>query len=292
VALGASPLRPEKSRNYSIGTVISAIPRLTLTVDAYQIDLRNRIVVTDNLTATRGPTGAPISANVTVGGVTFSGNPTGGAIANILNNAGFITTNAARFFINGIDTRTRGLDFVGTYRVPTGALGRLNLTAGFNYNKTKVRRNAAVPNALSNVPGLVLFGRQETLRLTEGQPKTKINGSADFDRDWFGATLRATRYGKVLGAGADLFGDVNLKAKVVTDLELRFKPVGDSATFALGGNNIFDVYPTNIPRGRGIDPATGLARNYPATNYVAPFSNFSPFGFNGRYLYARLSVNY
>ncbi len=292
IALGASPLRPEKSRNYSIGTVISAIPRLNITVDAYQIDLRSRIVVTDNLTATRGPTGLPISAPVTVGGVTFAGNPTGAAIATILNNAGFITTNAARFFINGVDTRTRGLDFVATYRVPMGPIGRLNLTGGFNYNKTKVRRNAAVPNALSNVPGLVLFGRQETLRLTNGQPKTKINGSADFDRDWFGATLRATRYGKVLGAGADLFGDVNLKAKVVTDLELRFKPVGEAATIALGGNNIFDVYPTNILRGRGVDPANGAARNYPATNYVAPFSNFSPFGFNGRFLYARLTVNY
>ena len=55
-------------------------------------------------------------------------------------------------------------------------------------------------------------------------------------------------------------------------------------TFALGGNNLFDVYPTNIPRGRGVDPVTGLPRNFPATNYVAPFSNFSPFGFNGRYL--------
>ena len=292
IALGASPLRPEKSKNYSIGTVISAIKRLTLTVDAYQIDLRNRIVVTDNLTATRGPTGLPISAPVTVGGVTYAGNPTGAAIATILNTAGFISTNAARFFINGVDTRTRGVDFVAAYRVPAGDLGRINLTAGFNYNTTKITRNAAVPNVLSNVPGLVLFGRQESLRLVKGQPKTKINLSADIDRDWFGATIRATRYGKVLGAGADLFGDVNIKAATITDVELRFKPMGKTATIAFGANNLFDTYPTNTPTGRGIDPANGAGRNYPATNYVAPFSNFSPFGFNGRYLYARLSISY
>jgi iron complex outermembrane receptor protein len=47
-----------------------------------------------------------------------------------------------------------------------------------------------------------------------------------------------------------------------------------------------------VPTGRAIDPATGLARNYSDTNYALPFSPFSPFGFNGRYLYGRLTVNY
>lgn len=291
-ALGASPLDPERSKSYSAGAVFSMIPRLNLTLDAYQIDIDDRIVVTDNLQATRGPTGLPISANQVVNGVTFAGNPTGAAIATILNNAGFISTTAARFFINGIDTRTRGIDFVATYRFSNVVGGRLNLTGGVNYNKTTIRRNAAVPNALSTVPNLILFGRQETLRTTSGQPKTKFNASADFDRGAFGATVRATRYGKVLAAGSDLFGDVNLEPKVITDIELRFKPLGDNLSFALGGNNVFDIYPTNTPRGRGIDPANGAGRNYPATNYVAPFSNFSPFGFNGRYLYARATVNF
>jgi iron complex outermembrane receptor protein len=126
----------------------------------------------------------------------------------------------------------------------------------------------------------------------KGQPTTKVNLSGDFERQWFGATLRGTRYGKVLAAGSEPFLDVPLKAKWVTDLELRAKPFGDRFTFALGGNNLFDVYPTNIPRGHGVDPVTGLPRNYPATNYVAPFSNFSPFGFNGRFLYGRVDVNF
>ncbi|MDQ3078521.1 MAG: TonB-dependent receptor [Pseudomonadota bacterium] len=278
-ALGASPLDAERSKNYSAGLVFSKIRRLNVTLDVYQVDLKDRVLVTDNLQATR-TAGAP------------SGSNPGFAIAQILNAAGFPTVTAARFFINGIDTRTRGLDLVTTYRVPLGNLGRLNLTAGINRNKTKITRNAAVPGALSTVPNLVLFGRSESLRLVKGQPRSKLNFSVDYDRDWLGVTARATRYGKVLSAGSDPFLDVPLSAKTISDLEVRVKPAGDRLTIALGGNNIFDIYPDNVPRGRGVDPVTGLARNFPDTNYALPFSSFSPFGFNGRYLYGRVALNF
>ena len=281
VALGATPLEPEQSFSLSGGLVFSMIPRLNVTLDVYQIDIDDRIVVTDNLVATRNPiTRAPTG-----------GNP-GFSIAEILNAAGFPFVDAARFFVNGVDTRTRGLDLVGTYRVPDLAGGRLNLTAGINYNTTKIRNLLAAPGPLANIPGLVLFGRQESLRLVRGQPKTKMNFTADYDRDWLGGTLRVTRFGKVLDAGPNEFLDVPLAAKALTDLELRLKPMGDRFTLALGGNNIFDIYPTNTPRGRAVNPATGLEANYPVTRYVTPFSNFSPFGFNGRYLYGRVTVNF
>lgn len=52
IALGARPLRPETSVSYAAGVVFTAIPRLNVTVDLYQIDIDDRIVVTDNLTST------------------------------------------------------------------------------------------------------------------------------------------------------------------------------------------------------------------------------------------------
>ena len=99
---------------------------------------------------------------------------------------------------------------------------------------------------------------------------------------------------KALDAGAPESGvqDIHLAAKWITDLELRFKPMGDRLTLALGGNNIFDVYPTNTPLGQAVDPDSGATVNLPATRYVTPFSNFSPFGFNGRFLSGRVSVNF
>ena len=282
IALGATPLEPERSKNYSAGVVVTAIPRLNITLDIYQVDIDDRIVVTDNLQATRDAGGNPTGANP------------GFSIAQILNAAGFPAVNAARFFVNGVDTRTRGLDLVTTYRLSDILGGKLNLTGGLNLNKTKIRKVLAAPGALSEVPNLILFGRQESLRLVKGQPRNKINLSADYDRDWLGVTLRSTRYGKALDAGAPASGvqDIHLAAKWITDLELRFKPMGDRITFALGGNNIFDVYPTNTPLGQAVDAISGATVNLPATRYVTPFSNFSPFGFNGRFLYGRVSVNF
>ena len=289
IALGATPLEAERSKNYSAGIVVTAVPRLNVTLDVYQLDIDDRIVVTDNLTATRDALGNPCDTPPPTGC-----NPTGAAIAQILNDAGFNTVNAARFFVNGVDTRTKGLDLVTTYRVPDIAGGRLNLTAGLNLNKTKIRKVLAAPGALSEVPNLVLFGRQESLRLIKGQPRNKINLSADYERDWLGVTARSTRYGKALDAGAPLSGvqDIHLAAKWITDLEFRFKPMGDRFTLAVGGNNIFDIYPTNTPRGQAVDAISGATVNLPVTRYVTPFSNFSPFGFNGRFLYGRISVNF
>ena len=115
-----------------------------------------------------------------------------------------------------------------------------------------------------------------------------------FDREWLGFTLRTTRYGKVLDAGAPASGvqDIHLGAKWITDAELRAKPLGDRYVFALGVNNLFDTYPTNTPLGRVTDPVSGAQVNLPASRYVTPFSNFSPFGFNGRYIYGRLAVEF
>ena len=275
IALGATPLDAETSVSYSAGLVFTGVPGLSVTIDAYQVDIDDRIVVTDNLTANRSATATD----------------PGRSIARILDQAGFTSTNAARFFVNGVDTRTRGLDAVATYRFSLGSLGRLSATAGYNYNKTSLKRILAAPGPLANIPGLVLFGRQEQLRLVQGQPRDKINVSLDYDYHWLGATVRANRYGDVLGAGVDQFGDVLLEPKWITDAEIRAQLL-DRYEIAIGANNLFDVYPTKIPTGLGTDPVTNAARAYPATNYVAPFSAFSPFGFNGRYLYVRGSVRF
>jgi len=280
-ALGAKPLEAETSISYSAGIVVNPVPALSLTVDYYHIDIDDRIVVTENLTATRdalgNPSGAPTSS--------------GFQIAQILNNAGFRTISAARFFINGIDTRTQGVDAVATYRIDLGNVGKLRASAGFNYNKTRITGRNATPGALSQVPGVTLFGRQESLRIEQGQPRTKINLGLDYDYEFLGVTLRGNRYGKVVDGGSEPFNDVFLGAKWVVDLEARIKP-GKGFEFAVGANNLLDEYPDLIPTGRGVDPVTGAARNYAQTRYVAPYSNFSPFGFNGRFLYARASFTF
>ncbi|WP_419815291.1 TonB-dependent receptor plug domain-containing protein [Glacieibacterium sp.] len=281
VALGAKPLKAEQSVSYSGGIVLSPVRRLSLTVDYYHIKIDDRIVLTENLNATRDALGNPS------GGTGSSGFQ----IAQILNNAGFRTISAGRFFINGIDTATQGVEAVATYRFDLGSYGKLNATAGFNYNKTKITGRNATPGALSQVPGVVLFGRQESLRIERGQPRTKINLGVDYDYSILGVTVRGNRYGKVIDGGADDFGDIMLAPKWIVDMEVRVKPVS-RVELAVGANNLLDEYPTRTPTGRGLDPVTGVARNYSQTRYDTPYSSFSPFGFNGRFVYGRVSYSF
>lgn len=278
-ALGSSPLKPETAVNWSVGAVFTPINRFNLTVDWFQVDIDNRIVLTENLSATRDAAGNP------------SGTGAGRAIAEILNNAGFNTISAARFFINGIDTRTRGIDAIATYRMDIGDEGKLNLTAGYNWTQNRITGRNDTPGALNQVPGINLFGRLESLRIEKGQPRDRLNLGLDYSQNWVEMTLRGNRFGRVLAPGTSEFTDLPITPAWVIDAELRVKPV-DGLELAVGANNLFDKYPVANPVGVGTDPVTGNPRNYSANNYYLPFSSFSPFGFNGRFVYGRISYRF
>jgi iron complex outermembrane receptor protein len=263
VALGAQPLDPEKSLNLGAGVTLSPVRGLNLTVDVYSIKIKDRIVLTENLQ--------------------------GAAVVALLQGAGINNITSARFFVNGIDTRTRGIDIVGTYRMPDFGFGRVQLTAGYNYNKTKITDRAALPS----LPGLLLFARPESLRLTHGQPRDKLNLGLDWDHSIVGFTARANRYGKVFEAGTGndiaippggIANDLSYGAEWVADLELRVKPMGEGkgVEVAVGANNVFDNYPDRRPAG-GV---------FGLNNFFLPYSSLSPFGFNGRFVYGRVSIEF
>ena len=90
VAIGAKPLKPEKSVNLSFGATANPLRGLTLTADVYQIDIRDRIVFTETL----GTGGTGNTATVQ------------SAVTALLAASGFPQVAAARFFFNGLDTRT------------------------------------------------------------------------------------------------------------------------------------------------------------------------------------------
>ena len=257
---------------------------LTLTADYYHIKIKDRVVLTENLGAAGSGTAAQNAA-----------------VNAILVAAGFPSIGAARFFINGLDTTTQGIDVVAAYRLGLGHFGTWNLTAAYNYNKQKIDKRLNALGPLAQIPGLVLFGRIEGIRFTNGQPRDKIVLSADGDIGKFGVTARTTRYGKVISPGAaaplapnqtslTAFGpdDIFLSAKWVTDLEVRLKG-GNGVEFAIGANNLFDTYPDRSPFGPRPASVGGV---YPANQIYIPYSIFSPFGFNGRFVYGRASVNF
>ena len=282
-ALGARPLDAEKSFNLSAGLTANPLRGLSVTADVYQIEITDRIVLTENLGAVGSGTAA---VNAAVQAVLVAG--------------GFNSVGAARFFINGLDTTTRGVDVVAVYRFGLGTLGNWSLSAAYNYNENKIDRRLNALGPLAQIPGLVLFGRVEGIRFTDGQPEDKLVLSADGTLGAFGISARTTRYGEVISPGAAVpisaptsltaLGpdDLRLAPKWITDLEARVT-LGEHATFAIGANNLFDVYPTRRPTGARPAAVGGV---YPVDAYYQPYSTFSPFGFNGRFLYGRFTAQF
>ena len=258
-ALGGKPLEPEKSKNFSLGGVFHSGP-FELTVDAYRIKIDNRIVLSENIQ------GSP------------TGSATAQAIFRLINPPGSNGLGAARFFINGVDTTTKGVDIVGRYRLDADTAGRFDFTGAANFNDTKVTKipTTAVLSGLPVPP--ILFDRGNRLTFEEGTPDKKFVGSVDWSQGAFGATAKATYYGDVLVPNNNAALDYHTGKHTVVDFEARYE-TSFGANLALGVNNIFDEYPNPTP-------------TIVNTNGPIGFPGFSPFGFNGRYLYARIGYHW
>lgn len=249
-ALGARPLEPEESENLSLGAVVRA-GGLEATVDVYRINIDDRIVLSENLGGT--PAIDALLAPFGIG--------------------------RARFFINGVNTETTGVDAVLRYALATGAAGRWDFTLSANWNKTDVTQ---LPTTNVIPQGGVLFGRINVLTFEEGQPDNKQSLAVDWSLPTtfgsIGATLKATNYGEVLEPQPTQPLDVHMGAATLVDLELRSE-VGPGFSIALGADNVLDKYPTAVSAAANTTGALG-------------FSRYSPFGFSGRYLYGRLGYGW
>jgi len=208
----------------------------------------------------------------------LSENLTGTAVQNFLTSRGFPGVTGGRFFTNAIDTRTKGVDIITSYNTSVGD-GDLALTAGINFNKSKVKSVKGNPSTLTSL-GLQLnrFARVEEGRFTVAQPKSKLNLGVTYSINGIDMNLRGNRYGKFTSRNANAALDQTFGSQWVADAELGYH-FTDSWSLAVGANNIFNQYPdTVIP---GANP-----------NGFAQYSNFSPAGFNGGFYYARTTYKW
>lgn len=258
IALGSTGLDSEDSTNLSIGFVWTPIDNLSLTVDAYKISIDDRIILTENL---------------------------GSADVQAVLAAANTQATRARFFFNGVDTETEGVDIVMTYSQELAG-GQLSLTAAANFNDTEITDLAPAPAVLDGLDigttDNLLFSRREQLRFEEGSPDSKFTLSANWNSNRLGLSARMTRYGEVLDAGTTATNDELLPSEVIFDIDAKYH-MTNSMTISLGANNLFDTYPKPT---REIDPNPSLF------DRIFPYSSFSPFGFSGRYVYGRISYDF
>ncbi|MGA0601164.1 TonB-dependent receptor plug domain-containing protein [Caulobacter sp. KR2-114] len=247
-AVGGKPLEPEKSVNYSIGGVFR-YGRFSLTVDAYRINVNNRIVLSENLTQ------AGVIALL----------PSGSDISGL------------RFFINGVNTTTNGVDLVGTYKIPTENFGSFDLQAGVSHDVTLVTRKPNTPQLVTLLgagAGDALFAYVNTSIYNNGQPQWKGSFEANWSYGMWGATTRVTYYGNVHVPNTNPAFDYWLGDHALVDMELRAN-LNSKLQVAVGANNLLDQYPRPAPNSTG-----------------GAYSSYSPFGFDGRFLYGRVSYNW
>ncbi len=266
--LGIPELQEETSISYGGGLILEPLGGLVITADYYHIDIDDRIMISGAI----NPVTPEIQAAFDAAGAT-----------------------QGQFFINGVDTKTDGVDIVAAYTVPGGVGdGSLRFTSSFNFNDTSVTELPA-PGLLA---GLDLVTAQDVSIIEEWQPRTRFNFGANWNNSNWGFNVQFSQYGEYTvceggctGADTDT---QTFSSKWLTDAQVDYT-FDMGLKIAVGANNLFDVYPdrNNIGQARGgslFDSAGNLIVESPG---VFQYSRRSaPFGFNGGHYYLRASLRF
>ena len=310
-AAGFSALRPELSTNYSAGLVLHPIPRLQITVDGYDIVLRDRILTSASFTGLGAycvPNGLPVQTepnpvntkcaagstprDVVVAPGVLSAIAGRGVDINGLTNVGVAA------FINAVNTDTTGLDATANYASDFGDFGHVNWSLGFNYSHTYVTAVAALPPAVAVTNPTLVHGlgisQQNFLTtasksdLTTGQPREKAILQALWTKGPFSVNLRESIYADMSEyAYASSLASYYLEkigTTGITDLDVGYR-VTRNLRLDVGANNLFDKRPPTTPNSSAGQPLTG------STVYNLPYG-FAPWGSNGGYYYGRVTLTF
>lgn len=258
--LGAKELKAEESVNLSIGAAVDLPSGFAITADYYAIDIDDRIALSGNFTAT--------------------------PVRQLFEARGFPGVGGGRFFTNAIDTETRGFDIVANYGLLLGSAGTLRFTGGYNQNKTKITRITQTPPELSAYQA-DLFDRVQQSRIEVGQPRNNVNLTLNYTLKAFVLNLHNQRFGEVTVLDLSPALDQTFSAKVITDLDLSYRVI-QRLRVSLGANNLLDVYPDQF-KDWSDDPVERLKGALTTNGIYRYQAGLSPFGYNGRTVYLRLS---
>lgn len=286
---GASDLKPERSRNLSAGLTFERAG-FTATLDAYRIDLDDRIAISSTFQDTR--------------------------LTNFLAANGQAGFGAISYLTNAVDTTTEGVDLVMHYRHRFGDGSSFSGTLAGNYNQTRFDRIAGTPAPLAAL-GIAtpLFDLTQQLRFSDSLPRDKVVLDLNYARGPFTLSITNTRYGEVstvaltnrtpaqlaaLTPGYDVrlvpvgtAGNADIVqtfgADVITDIE-----IGWQATRALrlsaGAQNVFDIYPDENIASTVASVAVGT--NGADNAGTQPYNAIAPYGFNGRSVFVRAGLSF
>ncbi|MFE3866674.1 TonB-dependent receptor domain-containing protein [Flavobacterium sp. LS2P90] len=214
---GIPKLDAEKSNNLTLGFGLKPSKDFSFTVDYYNIKVKDRVLLSNEIAFELDQNGEP--------------------------------TNQQSFFVNGMDTKTSGLDVVASYRNIELGSGKLGLNFSGNYTFVNERDGAVKdPQSVKNLSGAlagqtIIDATQEAL-LFSSRPKFKYILGGDYEIGKFGFSLNNTVFGPTKFKNAGMSDDLRIEflTKVVTDLGVTFSAT-EKLTIALNVNNLLNVLP-------------------------------------------------
>jgi iron complex outermembrane receptor protein len=261
--LGAVPLKPEKSTNFSAGLVFRPADKTTMTIDAYQITIRDRIVTGGSVNGQRA-----IDALALIGASFLPGTDPNAV--------------SAQFSTNGVDTRTRGVEFALNHISQFDGV-TVDWDASANLNNTKILRIADDQNGNP----LVIPLNQPSLTTSFPRTKSVVGGvltrnKFDFalhEIFWGGTTTNRQFVSGVNAFSNSIYWVQDNQPRVQTNIEFGYR-FADWIKLSVGATNLFNSHPTEVPTN------TAFA-SVPRYDY-----NSQQIGINGGYYYATVGVNF
>ncbi|WP_347156831.1 TonB-dependent receptor [Pontibacter chitinilyticus] len=253
--LGIPKLKEETSYNYSAGFT-SIFGNFKLTVDGYLIRINNRVVYTGQF-----------------GKVTDNPTPQQQEVNRLLDQA---NAGSARFFTNAIDTETKGVDAVLTYVTGLGG-GRFSGSLAGTFAKTDLVGDIHSSPLLAGRES-TYFDEASRIYLGSAVPQTKFNLTFNYGLDKWDFFLRNVYFGKVQEATNTVTAQDWYTGKVVTDVSVGYT-FTKNLKLTIGANNLLDVYPDRV-----------AAANSGTGRFVYSRSA-QQFGYNGRFLFTRITFN-
>ncbi len=177
-----------------------------------------------------------------------------------------------RFFINDFATRTRGVDLVAAYQVSDGDGSSTGVTSAWNWTSTKVTEFDSRTLTESRIR-----------ILQEGLPRLRGNVTVNHT---FPMGLRGLVRGSYWGGYYDgeqpyyesnPANTIDYPSRILFDVEAAYS-MSNNLTLTVGSQNVLNTFPQEYP-----GAAAGVGNRY---------GQFTPFGFNGAFLYGKLGYQW
>jgi iron complex outermembrane receptor protein len=267
-ALGIPKLSPETSTSIGAGMSYRITRKLGFTVDVYQIDVNDRIALSGQVT------------------------PTGDAASPIDQTLDAVNVGAAGFFLNAIDTRTKGIDLVFSYDNIKVGPGVLSGSIAANFNKTEVTGFNFPEFIEDNNLQDAIFSREDISRVESWRPRQKIIASANYSINKLTAGLSFMNYGAVTYRHAsDDSNDATFGGKTLTDINVSYE-LTDKLNLTVGVNNLFNVYPDTFADAYSSNGGVPNDRNL---DFVGRFKypwQTTQFGIDGTRIFSKLAFTF